>query len=79
MFYHRGGGVADAPCRPLHVPGAHGLANGDGGAHGEAHDHDGQHVHDLRAYRDCRDVRDAAELSRDEEVRHSVERLQEVG
>ena len=51
----------------------------DGRAHREADYHDGQHVHHLRAYRDCRDVRDAAELSRDEEVRHSVERLQEVG
>ena len=74
-----GGGVADAPCRPLHVPGAHGLANGDGGAHGEAHDHDGQHVHHLGAYGYGGGAGHPLKLADDEEVGHAVESLQKIG
>ena len=67
------------PDRALRLARADGLRDGDGRAHCKAHKHDGQHVHDLRADRDRRRAGHALVLPDDEQIRHSIERLQEIG
>ena len=63
----------------LPIPRAGGPADGDGGPHGEPHDHHREHVHHLGADGDGGGAGDDIELADDEEVRHAVERLEEVG
>ena len=57
---------------------ADGPRDRDRRAHRQPHDHDRQHVHDLRADGDGRRPRDALILANDEQVRHPIERLQQV-
>ena len=75
----QGDRVADMDSRPLFVVGAHRLTNADGGAHGQAYDHDGEHMHDLRADGDSSSAGCPLELTDDEQVRHAIQSLQEIG
>ena len=75
----QGDRVADVDSRPLFVVGAHRLTNADGGAHGQAYDHDGEHMHDLRADGDSSSAGCPLELTDDEQVRHAIQSLQEIG
>ena len=75
----QGDRVADMDSRPLFVVGAHRLTNADGGAHGQAYDHDGEHMHDLRADGDSSSAGCPLELTDDEQVRHAIQGLQEIG
>lgn len=74
--HHR---VADVPCRIFGMVRTDGAADGDRGAHGHAHDHDCDHVHHLAADGHGRSADHAVELADDEQIRHAVEGLQEIG
>ena len=54
------------------------LRNADRRAHRQPHDHDREHMHDLAADGHGRDAGRSLELTDDEQIRHAIERLQEV-
>lgn len=69
---------ADGLADPQPVLRANRLRNRDRRPHRQPYDHDGQHVHDLTANRYRRDASRPLKLPDDKEVRHAVERLQEI-